>query len=120
MEIDDQGAPEVPVAGMSNATPLILVPAAIVAQSHPCGHSVPIIRARRRRQRAHPYRNLFMAFLIALVPMSLLVAGVYYSVEVQRSAGFHLVCSILEDGSRTRSICHWERQASDIADRGAQ
>jgi len=94
----------------------IVVPADVVARSHPTGHSVPIVQAKRKRKHAPSYRNLIIASVLAsLVAAALLFVmsmQVYQSFEPQREAGYHLVCQPVVTGGRglrQDSVCHWEK-----------
>jgi hypothetical protein len=58
--------------------PQIVVPADVVARSHPSGHSVPIVRIKRKLERAHPYRNLVIVLLVSQVALFGFIFAVYY------------------------------------------
>src|SRR5689334_1285821 len=88
----------------------VVVPPDLVARSRPMGHSVPIVRTRRKRIRAHPYRNLAIPVVIALVSLFGLVLAVDFSVATGQNAGYHLVCVKVSTGRRGEvPSCHWEK-----------
>jgi hypothetical protein len=70
----------------------IVVPPELVARSRPSRHSVPIIRARQKRHRAHPLRNLITLGLVSLVCLAATIFVVYSAMEAKRDAGYQLVC----------------------------
>lgn len=88
--------------------PQIIVPAELVARSHPTGHSVPIVREKRKLLRPHPYRLVAMALVTTLVLGLGVVGTVYYAVEVGQGAGYHLACPIVGTGRWAHYECHWE------------
>jgi hypothetical protein len=87
----------------------IIVPAKLIARSLPSGHSVPIIRIRRKLERARPFRNLVVVSLLSLVALFGVGILIYYSVEAERAAGNHLICSAVGVGKGLHTVCHWER-----------
>ncbi len=97
--------------------PEIVVPADLVARSHPTGHSVPIIRTKRQRKRAPSYRNLIiasvLASLVAGAVLFVMSMRIYQSFEPEREAGYHLVCELVVTGGgkglRQDRVCHWEK-----------
>jgi hypothetical protein len=93
---------------MGEHPPQIIVPAEIVARSRPSGHSVPIVGAKRKLTRTHPYRLVVGALLLSLVLGLGLVGVIYYAVEEGNLAGYHLVCATTGTGRGARFECHWE------------
>jgi hypothetical protein len=87
----------------------IEVPADVVARSRPSRHSVPLAHARHKVARTHPFRNLAVAFLIALVPLIGIGVLIYYSAAEERSAGNHVVCVTEGVGRFMHPVCGWER-----------
>jgi hypothetical protein len=83
------------------------VPAELIARSHPCGHSVPIIRSRQEPRRARPARNLTVAVLTGLLLFSGLVVAIDLSIVVGRGAGYELSCFSSGTVNRPQSICRW-------------
>ncbi len=94
---------------LSQETTSIEVPADVVARSRPSRHSVPLASAKHKVARTHPFRNLAVAFLIALVPLMGLGVLTYYSAAEELSAGNHMVCVIGGTGRLQHSVCHWEK-----------
>ncbi|HEY6255949.1 MAG TPA: hypothetical protein VIY51_09175 [Xanthobacteraceae bacterium] len=87
----------------------IVVPADLVARSHPAGHSVPLVCTKRKFKRAHPYRILALALLVSLVALMGLTVAVDHALEAGRDAGYHLVCTADGSGARAHLACHWEK-----------
>jgi hypothetical protein len=87
----------------------IVVPADVVARSHPSGHSVPIIGKRRKLIRAHPYRNLVIISLVSLAALIGVCFIVYVAIEEHRAAGYHLACSTVGVGKGAHTVCNWEK-----------
>ena len=96
---------------LSENPPQFTVPAELVARSRPAGHSVPIVRARQKLRRSHPYRLGVAALLLTLVLVLGMLGGVYYVLEAGSAAGYHLVCTTVgAPGSKTAHVdCHWEQ-----------
>jgi hypothetical protein len=96
---------------MSENPPQFIVPAELVARSRPAGHSVPIVRARQKLRRSHPYRLVVGALLLTLVLVLGMVGGVYYVLETGSAAGYHLVCTTVgaPDSKTAHVDCHWEQ-----------
>jgi F0F1-type ATP synthase membrane subunit c/vacuolar-type H+-ATPase subunit K len=86
----------------------IAVPAALIARSHPCGHSVPIVARRHKLARPHPWRNIAVAGLVAVVAVIGLVKAVDLSMQAHEPAGQHLVCRIEGFGKYEGTVCRWQ------------
>jgi hypothetical protein len=96
-------------SGLAGDTDVIAVPAEIVARSRPAGRSVPLVAKRRQRERPHPFRNLAMALLMALVPLIALILAGYYFDNAELSAGYHLDCSVTGQGKYAHTNCDWKK-----------
>src|SRR5438105_8695061 len=99
----------VEAADLITSGPQVFVPADLIARSRPSRHSVPIARMKRKLERVHPYRNVVVALLVALVALSAVTIAVYHSMDMGRAAGYRLTCSVVGIGKSARSVCHWEK-----------
>jgi hypothetical protein len=98
-----------PQTGISDGHEVV-VPPDLVARSRPMGHSVPIVRTRQKRSRTHPYRNLAIPVLIAVVSVFGLILAVDFSVATGQDAGYHLACVKVSTGrGGEMPSCHWEK-----------
>jgi hypothetical protein len=87
----------------------IIVPADLVAQSQPSGHSVPLLRKRERLESRFPYRNLVIGLLVALIATAGTGAALYYSYKTERDAGYQLVCTQTVRTKITERDCSWQK-----------
>ncbi len=102
-------------AGQSERISRIVVPADVVARSHPSGHSVPIIAMKPKPRRAHPYRTVGVLVLLAVLALIGLGVAGHYGIEAQREAGYRLTCEV--SGASAGTVCHWEKIQVDGPDR---
>jgi hypothetical protein len=87
----------------------IIVPADLVARSQPSGHSVPLLRKREKAETGFPYRNLVIGLLVALIATAGSGAALYYSYEMERDAGYQLVCTQTVRTKITERDCSWQK-----------
>jgi hypothetical protein len=85
----------------------ITVPADVVLRSHPSGHSVPLVRKREERKNRHPYRNLMIGLLVALIATAVTGMALYYSYKMERDAGYQIVCTQVVLSKITQRDCVW-------------
>jgi hypothetical protein len=86
----------------------IIVPADLVARSQPSGHSVPLFRKRGRLESRFPYRNLVIGLLVALIATAGTGAALYRSYQMERDAGYQLVCTQIVRTKITERDCSWQ------------